>query len=198
MKQEFSKIIGIDSIKNNKIYFISKILFSIIFSLMITIDSMTTFSGKIWGTIEETYIADIKPYNILIFIAAFFITYIVIGLVEIIIEKLEPVYIYIYKTKKRRSKNIKVYFIFLIAILLCWSPILLSYFPGGVFIDLRSSVFQLLGKIEYTNHHPILYTYIIGLFMKIGGSIQARNGNIYGNSSFINGTFYFISLILAI
>lgn len=169
MKQFLSKLIGIDIAKNNKVYFISKIIFSMIFAITIALDSMITFSGKIFGTIDQTYMDDVKFENILIFLGTFIATYLVISIIEIIIDKFEK---FVYTTKERKEKNIKVFFIIFAVILLCWSPIILTYFPGGIYTDTVTAILQERGAVKLSNHHPILYTFLLGPFLNIDGTIQ--------------------------
>lgn len=58
-----------------------------------------------------------------------------------------------------------------ILIFLAWIPYFLRYFPGLLTADSCSQVLQSMGMAELTNHHPIVHTGIIGLFINIGNSI---------------------------
>ena len=169
MKQILYKIIGLEEIKNNKFYFICKILLTLIFAITISLDSMIVFKGNIYGNINDIYFKNIEIKNILIFVISSIITYIFISLIEILVDKLENT---IYTKKDRNYKNIKVYFIILAIILLCWLPTVLSYFPGGIYSDTVSSINQAMNKTPLNNDNPLLYAFILKVFISIS-SLQS-------------------------
>ena len=47
------RILGIEAIKNNKFYFVCKIIFSLVFAAVITLDSLLVFHNTIDGVISE-------------------------------------------------------------------------------------------------------------------------------------------------
>ena len=169
MKNILKDIVGIEDFKTHKLYFFVKIIVSLIFALTILLDSMITFSGNINGSISETYFNNIEAKNIIIFFACWIITYIVLGCIQVIINKIEKT---IYK-KENKPKKKRVYFLILAIIIICWLPYILSYFPGGVFSDTADSINQAEGVKEYKNNNPLLYTFILKAFIELGnGSIQ--------------------------
>ncbi len=70
---------------------------------------------------------------------------------------------------KTDSKNIKprTFFIFWGIIFICWIPYLLKYFPGITSIDPTYQIYQALGKMNLSNHHPICHTFIIYIFFNL-------------------------------
>ena len=63
--------------------------------------------------------------------------------------------------------------------LLGWVFYYLVYFPGSLSGDSYSSVQQALGEANLNNHHPVLFTLIVKLFVKIGllfGSVEIGVG----------------------
>lgn len=51
----------------------------------------------------------------------------------------------------------------------CWIPVFLTYYPGNLSIDSFDVTVQALGQEELSNHHPIMFTMLVRLCMKIGG-----------------------------
>ncbi len=51
---------------------------------------------------------------------------------------------------------------------LCWVPYWLSVFPGQVFTDSYGQMMIALGVQPPLNHHPMMHTFFIGIFVMIG------------------------------
>ncbi len=155
---------------NDKIYFTSKIIFSFIFAVVITLDSLLVFPGTIDTNINTTYFQKIQIKNVLIFFGVLIGTYIIITLLEYVIDKLEKT---IYTKKERKSKNIKVFFIIFGIILICWLPTILSYFPGGLYGDTVTTIREVIHDKVINNNNPILYTLCIKAFLVCGAKISS-------------------------
>lgn len=168
MKDILAKLIGIDTLKNNKLYFFCKIILSLIFAITITLDSMLVFQGSVFGSLNEIHFINFTFKNLLIFLVAWIGTYVSISIIEYIVDKLENT---IYTKKTRKNKNIKMYFIFFAIILVCWLPYVLSYFPGGIYADTIDSIKQATGEKPYSNNNPLLYTFILKTFIIIGTAL---------------------------
>lgn len=69
--------------------------------------------------------------------------------------------------KKKQSKNeiIKYYSITFIIILACYLPYYVGMFPGNIGKDSFESVEMVLGRLPWTNHHPVLFTALIGVIV---------------------------------
>lgn len=146
----------------NKRYFIIKIIATLIFSATLILDKMIVFNGNVHSSYTQLYFLPFKASYILLFLLIFIISYASISILELLCEKLEKT---IYTKKQRKARNIKIFFVVLCVILLCWLPTILSYFPGGIFVDTVSSINQAMGKQPLNNHHPILYTILIKIFI---------------------------------
>lgn len=158
-----------EKIKNNKLYFAMKLIIVTIFSITIFLDSFLIVNGGIFGNIEEVNFTKIKYTNVLILIGTWIISFIVITLLELIIDKINGK---LYKNKPKSKKSILLFFITLIVLLICWLPYILSYFPGGIFADTINTINQAAGRAGYDNHNPILYALIFKVFIVIGDKIQ--------------------------
>ena len=60
-------------------------------------------------------------------------------------------------------------------IFIAWIPYFLNYYPGVVTVDSMSQICQSLGIHGISNHHPILHTFFISIFMNIGKAFGNYN-----------------------
>jgi hypothetical protein len=60
-----------------------------------------------------------------------------------------------------------------VLMLLAWAPYLLAFWPGIVVRDSWSSIRIGTGMQALNNHHPIAFSLLVGLCMRIGGSFTA-------------------------
>lgn len=148
-----------------KIYLISKIVISFIISFTFFLDSIISDVPALKTSVSLTYYKDITVYNYLILIVSFIALMIIFQLLEKLVDFISS---HSKFSNKEKKKNIKVYFIIYGVILVCWLPYLLTYFPGGIFSDTQNSILQVLNVVDYKNSNPLLYTIIIGNFVKFG------------------------------
>ena len=59
--------------------------------------------------------------------------------------------------------------LFAVVLFALWLPYLIVYYPGFVFGDTLSSLSQALGSTSLSNHHPVMYTLLIGACLKLAG-----------------------------
>lgn len=81
------------------------------------------------------------------------------------------------KKNVKAKKSIKLTRIFLInmfILLLGWFPILLAYYPGIFAYDASNQVMQVI-NYDYTTHHPLVHTLLLGGFFSIGNAIGDNN-----------------------
>ena len=158
-----------NNLKNNsKIYIFFKVLLSILFSSTIVLDKLLVFNENIFGDFTQIYFQKITLIDIITFIAITITTYIVISIVEFIVDRINnKVY------AKKNKVNIYFFFIIFLIILICWLPYILTFFPGGIYSDTRESISQALGYSKLKNHHPILYTLLLRIFIIIGLKISS-------------------------
>ena len=71
-----------------------------------------------------------------------------------------------------KRKNL---FIYWAIIFVAYIPYLLTYFPGVVTPDSLSQISQSAGIQPLSNHHPILHTFVISIFVKIGSLLGNYN-----------------------
>lgn len=59
--------------------------------------------------------------------------------------------------------------VYSLVMLICWLPYYLTYFPGGIGNDDFECAKMCLGQIPWTNHHPVFFTAILNIFIKLVG-----------------------------
>lgn len=64
--------------------------------------------------------------------------------------------------------NLKSFLGYSLILILSWIPIFLVYYPGIIPGDATNSIGMLMGDQPWSNHFPVFYTLIIGLFLQIG------------------------------
>lgn len=70
-----------------------------------------------------------------------------------------------------RFGNCRYFFLFVWAfIFLLWIPAYLIFYPSILSYDIQSQVGSALGQIT-NNHHPVLHTWLLRFFMKLGNSL---------------------------
>lgn len=75
---------------------------------------------------------------------------------------------------KVRISNKAFFFISWLFIFLCWIPVFLAYYPGILAYDSYVQIGQIMEGV-YNNHHPLIHTFMIAAFMKIGEAIGNMN-----------------------
>lgn len=78
------------------------------------------------------------------------------------------------KESKVRISNKAFFFISWLFIFLCWIPVFLAYYPGILAYDSYVQIGQIM-EGAYNNHHPLIHTFMIAAFMKIGEAIGNMN-----------------------
>lgn len=71
----------------------------------------------------------------------------------------------------RKIKRLPLYCF--LGCLLCWIPYYLYQYPGIMTPDSINQLEQVLGMIEYNNHHPFVHTMMISLFYHIGFALSS-------------------------
>ena len=162
------------------------------FTLLLSI-YLTTISiiGKCYlyvnSSISVMISSPVQIYKSILLFTGYLITY------YIIIEKIKTLNIkkiYIPKDRIERIWNKHPAIITSIMILLCWLPYIIIFYPGGATGDTADSVLQffhsdyswsiqsirLINKNVYINkHHSVLFTILLGNFIKLGRIIKSNN-----------------------
>lgn len=62
-------------------------------------------------------------------------------------------------------------------LMIAWFPIFLAYYPGVFAYDVGSQIKQYL-EADYTMHHPLLHTFILGVFYSLGEALDKYNWGV--------------------
>lgn len=158
--------------KFKKTYFISLIIISLFLALSIVICKHIQVNfNNLNSDITECYF---NNFSILDIGAILALTYIcVIGYTMsflFIHEKLEK--IESFSEIPIGVSNRKTLLLIALIIFCCWLPYFGVYYPGIIYGDSLSSIYEVVKDVGYSNHHPIFYTLFIGLCIRIGSIIS--------------------------
>ena len=145
---------------------------AILLSIFFTLSRKVNFSGNVRDKYPRNCAGKFESKDILIFI----IGTIIIALFIWMIDKFKGRISGIILNEQKASK--KLIIILLCLIFLCWLPYLLSFAPGSVQGDSLNSIIQIFNG-KYNNHHPVLYTLFLGIFIKLGTFLGNINIGIF-------------------
>lgn len=167
--------------RNKIIYNTAKVILVTIFAFTIFLDSSLVFTKDLRALSNQIFFSTITKKNVLAFVLSWIFAFLLITVIEFVINKTEKNIIddnsdiidnekekSLENKKELKNKKIKTFFLIFGIILLLWSPYVLSYFPGGLFSDTLTSIRQCFHYISYDNANPIVYTMIIKFFLCIG------------------------------
>lgn len=93
-----------------------------------------------------------------------------------------------YCSKHRLSLQENIFILYCLLVL-CWLPYLLALYPGVVLPDSLSSVAQSMGDVPISNHHPVLFTLLVKLFVHDLPTDTINHGVFYFRFSNIDNSF---------
>lgn len=134
-------------------------------------------SARAAGTFENNYITGYSLYDVFALFGITFVFYIVLIGLYFLLTSAES------KTARRwisslvssysfAPVNRKTLLICALCFFAAWLPYLIVYWPGFVFGDTANSIKQALGLTQWTNHHPVLFTLLLKLCMKLMTSMS--------------------------
>ena len=137
-------------------------------------------SAEIHKSLAVNYIDPFYFTDILVFVVAFTI----LGGIYLLIKRYyKNIQKFLITEKDYKMKPLYIWLIVTAILLVAWLPYLLSYAPGSFNYDGLASITQYYTG-EYNNHHPILYTLLVGFFLKIGDLVGNINIGIFLYSCF--------------
>lgn len=125
-----------------------------------------------FGTKMENYIAE---YSVEDLWALSFLVPTVLIILKGAGYLLEKLSVYVKPTNNVKIQSRKRWLLTSAIIFALWLPYLLTYYPGMIFGDSLSSIYQALGQAGWNNHHPLAYTFFIKVCLKIGIAIKDIN-----------------------
>jgi hypothetical protein len=164
-------------IKCKKTIIISAI-YSLAISIAIMLQSKITFNENVGLSYLENTFEAFKILDILKVIVLFIIVFIIILNLMSWIKNTKFSILNDDEKSENKIKNNKIILNWIIATILVAIPYilyLLTYAPGAVLGDSLNSISQGLGYSKFTNHHPVLYSIYVGIFMRIGKTLNNYN-----------------------
>ncbi len=111
-----------------------------------------------------------------------FLSVVTIPTIALILESFRKMAIW-YEIKQREHKlkytESKVVLFSWLMIFLCWLPMFLTNWPSNFIFDAKYQIQEVI-NFNYHTHHPLLHTYLMGLFYRLGISM----GNVSLGFSF--------------
>lgn len=167
-----------DQAMTHKRRVLTTILFSSFFSLLLVFQSKINYSGSIFQRYHKGIFRPFSVKDLVLFVFLFMGWSVFLGTLYYVISR---------RIKKRMSTERKqihrskicifwgvTFFSFVIGVLF-----LLTSYPGTLVADSWSSIYQYLGMWKLNNHHPILFTALVGLFLNIGRAMGDYNVGIF-------------------
>lgn len=155
-KMFLDKIFNLKEKRKNIVAIIISIIFSIIEVVGLSINNDYTLNNII------------NKWLVLNFLGYFIIAYVMI---MYLYNKMENIKLHNKESIVLKNKEIFIMILCIGIIFLAWMPYFIAFYPGIISPDSYSQIQQVLGEIELGDHHPILHTAIIGVWIKLGLSI---------------------------
>ena len=149
---------------------------SAVAAFFLAADTNVVYSGAIFGLYSENYMEPFVPGDIALWLLLTCVCYGLLHGMAALYRKFGSVLLRNCGEEVPPKKQLRVFLLASGVIFAAWIPYLLSYVPGGLYSDSFSSLYQVLYHV-FHNHHPLLFTFTVGLFvkvgMKLGGTLAA-------------------------
>lgn len=155
-------------IRKQKIY----ILLASLLASFFTLGRKVNFSGNVRDKYPINFMSDFRISDFIIFLLSLCVIFTIIMILRRFGSKIAS----FIACKKMVSK--RMIFICIAIILVCWLPYILTFAPGSVQGDSLSSIRQIY-EGNYNNHHPVLYTLYLSLFVELGQRMHNINIGIF-------------------
>ncbi|MBR6253589.1 MAG: hypothetical protein IKR04_07140 [Clostridia bacterium] len=174
---------NIELIKN-KTSLITSSIYSFLISMVLMLQSKIVFSGNVYGgKPDENYFLDFAFIDFIKVLAGFAVVFVLVLNLLIVVKKYEEK-LTISDKESVRISNVKFFFICFALIAIPFTLYLLTYAPGAVLGDSTYQIGQALGKTTLNNHHPVVHTYFLGFFMRLGENFDNYNVGVLLHSIF--------------
>lgn len=120
------------------------------------------------GIIDVAYILILIPFFVCVVELLFFYA-------DCATESLKAKGIIEAENKSEKKQLLKSWVICSAVMFVCWLPYYLTYFPGGINEDDFECINIIFGNIPWVNHHPVLYTATMKMFIFLFESIGGLN-----------------------
>lgn len=146
----------------------AELIFSLLFAIMCILDRNVTYTHETPVTLANAYITTIGIIDVILVPVITLIMYVAICVVKLLISKIAPFCV----LDKERNVKWFVFLISFVAIMICWIPYMMSYWPGGIYNDTLYSIHIALHKQPMDNQNTVLYALIWRFFFWVGGILK--------------------------
>lgn len=144
-------------------------IFSLIFAFFFTLGSKIIFSGNIKGSWQENYMKPFVIGDVFLFLFISMMSFVLFWLLIHWLQQKQVLTLFVRDDRIMSKKGKRIFYIsIMICLLIAWLPYLLACFPGSILGDSLSSIRQIKGINPWSNHHPVLYTLFVGMFIQLG------------------------------
>jgi len=143
-------------------------LYSCLFSACVVAGRRITFAGDVRLKNSENYIRAIHAGDAIVFLL---LAFTIACILRILLQNYDHI-CGVCLSDKSRCHIWKFASLCALALILAWIPYILTVAPGNIYVDSLVSISQMLDHGHPTdNHHPMFYTLMIGVFLKIGNVV---------------------------
>lgn len=141
---------------------LSDLLFSLVLAFSVAVGSRIVFTNGVAGSLTETAITPVSVRTVALFLFCLCVTMAALGW----IRAHEQAVLGVLAGEQGKAVSPKNLLCLTLGLLLAWSPYLLALYPGAVLPDTTGSIDQILGYVPLSSHHPVVFTLLLGLFIK--------------------------------
>lgn len=144
-------------------------LYAALFSLCVTMGRRITFAGDVLLKNTENYIRPMAATDLLVFAAVFAVSAFALvmarRLAALGAERMA-------QRAGEKRRHVRFAAVTSLCLFVAWLPYMLSVAPGNIYLDSLESIGQMLEHGHPTsNHHPMFFTLLVGVFLKIGSVV---------------------------
>ena len=144
---------------------------AVVFAALLVLGYHIHIEDRYMGLVDKNYITPYGGYDLAAFFILLYGIYYFMSLMYLIMKKILKKIQVVMSDDSSSSLDIKKLIIYTGILVVLWLPYLIIYFPGFVFSDTLSSIYQAMDLAPLNNHHPVLYTMFIRLCFKLGNII---------------------------
>ena len=148
----------------------SQFMFSLLFAIALTVQSMIHFTGDIdQRLLEDTFTFSLVK-QLCVFCAGLAAAWLVFSvMLRLAALDREKHFLTCFPLPViSKGKAWLLWSLYTGSIWIMYFLFFLLHYPGYVLDDSISSLMQITGQMGYSNHHPVIYTLFVGVFVKLG------------------------------
>lgn len=139
--------------------------FSCLFSACVTIGRHIVFSGDVYQKLTQNHMSSLSALDALLFACLAGLVFLALRTLQAHMGRVEALCL----CPRRRQRPVRFACLAALCLLLAWLPYLLTVAPGNIYVDSLESIGQMLEHGHpISNHHPMFYTLMVGVFLKMG------------------------------